>query len=41
MLVFVIHNENENCCINNSRYPVECTTAATPLRKGSGEDSNT
>lgn len=34
VLVFVINNEDENFCMNNSHYPVEFTTAATPLRKG-------
>ena len=34
VLVFVMHNEDENCCINNSYYPVVHTAAATPLGKG-------
>lgn len=33
MLVFVMHTKDENCCINNSHYPVVHIAAATPLGK--------
>ena len=41
VLVFVMHTEDENCCINNSHYPVVHTAAATPLGKEKEKDSNT
>ena len=34
VLVFVMHTEDDNCCINNSHYLVVHTAAATPLGKG-------
>ena len=34
VLVFVMHTEVENCCINNSHYLVVHTIATTPLGKG-------
>lgn len=33
VLVFVMHTEDENCCINNSYYSVVHTAAATLLGK--------